>query len=598
MPFAYLHWKGWEWEQFRRLLCTLPGTLSIHPEPEIQGKGFVRDRLLVDALWYLCLRLQLGPSETLAMLRTHSRLSSYPVDQLRRNLDVLETIANPQKLVLRMPSLLGMSVDGLQSRVSFWKDEVGLTIDDLKKLVEYSPSMLQYSLEDNLLPKLTFFRDVLLIELRDLRGITARQPSVWGRSLERHITPWVNSMMASFDFPTEADVGRILVLAPELLLCKWEGNLDAKVTFLRSRLELSREEMRVMVCKTPRVLGQSLSTSLSPKIDLMESKLSSSTRSTLLENPSLLLSSEADLDQRLDWASRQESPSVALMDGRKRKKPVQLIAGDGRVELTFADVHAAAAYAEISVSRMYVVIRQKKLHKGRMFAYVVNERKKSTIKAPASRRETVKTIPPPKEQVPEAKTTLSLHISGRAFPPESDIRGIRRSGGMAFHIDDWSRDDWRRIVNSIWRGRKLRLLPGEKTMVIGYPYTRPSRPRCTLYAVREALRLVQEWLSHDAGTKTEAKIEILVDSFVVDYLQDTDALYTWGSVDKMEDFEFTGEGPRYRANPDILYPLARSYYNLVSRSSSNVTITFRRADSRETAAGAMLAAKLMHETTV
>jgi len=89
-------------------------------------------------------------------------------------------------------------------------------------------------------------------------------------------------------------------------------------------------------------------------------------------------------------------------------------------------------------------------------------------------------------------------------------------------------------------------------------------------------------------------------------LHNSTRLYEWGKAASRDEFRFTGPGAYHKANPDILYPLARSYCTLVeqvavaSEERKNITISFVSSDSsdysRRLRDGAKLAATLMYDS--
>lgn len=137
--FAYLHGDvGLEWTQLNTMLQAFPCLAICSTEPTwqmISDKSTnMRSVLLEDSLHYLQRRLQVGPWTVEAMLKTHPRLSTYGADgKIRPTLDALQAnlglkSIELRKLVLRMPSLIGMSVEesgesGLFQRLRFFEDE-------------------------------------------------------------------------------------------------------------------------------------------------------------------------------------------------------------------------------------------------------------------------------------------------------------------------------------------------------------------------------------------------------------------------------------------------------------------------------------------
>ena len=129
--FAYLHSIGVSWNQIRLLLSGLPlwRTVNLETGWEILARGPVRSKLQRSTLDYLRRRLQIGPSDVYRLLKTHTRLSTYnarnkilpTLDMLQRKLNLRS--AELRKLILRMPSLVGMGSAAFEDRLDFFTNE-------------------------------------------------------------------------------------------------------------------------------------------------------------------------------------------------------------------------------------------------------------------------------------------------------------------------------------------------------------------------------------------------------------------------------------------------------------------------------------------
>jgi hypothetical protein len=600
---AYLHWKGWEWTQWRVVLTALPGTVTPSEDVgwellENGGSTAVRapKHLQGAALQYLQQRLQVGPGTIYAMLKTHLPLARYTVGHIRRNLNDLQSLLHMssvdlQAIMLMMPSLLGMSREGLRAKVSFWMNDVGLTVEQLRQVVKRKPAVLQYSIEENLQPKLDFFCRELEIPATDLATrLTCIYPDVWGRSLDRHLRPMANGFQEHANL-SPVEFGRMVIQAPELLRCNYKNNLLVKLEFLRDRLDLGPDELRAIVIATPRILMQSMEHSLQPKIALLEESSTAGKEESLAvlrKNPSLLLNSHDALKGRLERASSVDAENTTLSDLLNRSsaakracrtsKAVWLVPSDNEkdVELEFVNAEAAAIYACISTSNMYNVLRQGRLLQGKKYVYATSTSSPVADDSDVLTALTVTKTETTLEIATKEPTTItttdttpgvvSLRIcaAGRAFPAENVVRGRRRAGGLALCVPSWTMNEWRK-VSTLWTEKRMRLLPDGQTIILAYLYTRPSRPRCSLYACREALRAAAQWLDYQEEA-LEMELTIETDSnYVLDLLQNTTQVLEWGSATTKDDFCYTGPNPLHQINRDILYPLARTYYHLVQQ---------------------------------
>ena len=142
--------------------------------------------------------------------------------------------------------------------------------------------------------------------------------------------------------------------------------------------------------------------------------------------------------------------------------------------------------------------------------------------------------------------------------------------------------------SNLWKCQRLRILPDASTLIIGYPYTRPSRRRCSLYACREALRVAKKWLLQQ--NSSSATITIACESnYALNLLLNSTRLFGWGSAASIEELQFNGPGELYEANPDILYTIARTrsmlFFSLDRGAATttdhhkNVTINFIASDN-------------------
>jgi len=129
--FAYLHSIGVSWNQIRLLLLGLPlwRTVNLETGWEILARGPVRSKLHRSTLDYLRRRLQIGPSDVYRLLKTHTRLSTYNArNKILPTLDMIQmklnlTSAELQKLILRMPSLVGMGSFAFEDQLDFFTIE-------------------------------------------------------------------------------------------------------------------------------------------------------------------------------------------------------------------------------------------------------------------------------------------------------------------------------------------------------------------------------------------------------------------------------------------------------------------------------------------
>ena len=102
---------------------------------------------------------------------------------------------------------------------------------------------------------------------------------------------------------------------------------------------------------------------------------------------------------------------------------------------------------------------------------------------------------------------------------------------MVVHVPTWSIKEWKETWTTIWNDRKLRLLPDRRTVILGYPYIRPSSQRCGLYVYREAIRAATLWSTKVSTPSVD--IEIKSDcNYAIELLQNT--LESWSGESQLD----------------------------------------------------------------
>ena len=645
---AFLHFKGWEWTQCRAIIQALH-ILSATNEPSWeqsqQKSGLVRSRFVPQRLDYLQMRLQIMPWHLHAMIKVHPALSKYSISLLKLHLNSLQSqlylkSSQVRSIILRMQSLLGTSPASLEKRIFFWTQSVGLTIEQLQQVVLKEPVLLQFNVSSNFMPKLNFLRNKLQIDHDGIVALTLISPSIWSRSLKGRLEPITLEFCQRCSMSL-ADFGSMVGRVPPLLALNYE-TLRAKVDFLQLKLEMTDSSVRALLMNAPWLLRQSIS-GMDSKIDLLLQFENG--KEVLQANPSLLLSTRKVLEQRLERSRISNSSVLSPLGTRDRS--IVLLASDEtvattgsracmndaiaassvsflpnasswRVEREFANVAQAAEYAGISLSNIRDILRVQRLWKGRRFVYardlykytsrLVQTSDSRSTKAPAEKPSKAASVSSSVQGAESKPTqiqsnhpnyvnnftrlnrTLTIFSSGRAYPKNCEVRGSRRAGGMALHIVDWGPNDWQ-SYEKLWHGQRVKLVCSNQPIrscifLWGYPYTRPSRPRCSLYVCRQALRIAREWIAREheqdiaAGRTGPVDYDIVLvtdTSYVSQLLSNTSQLLEWG---KLEQKRRAGPAavnacsqldvpmPSHLVNPDILYPLAQTWLHIMNQQST------------------------------
>jgi hypothetical protein len=519
---------------------------------------------------------------------------------------------------------------------------VGLTLEEVKKSVLIQPAVLQYGMA-NLDAKLDFFRkDLFIDDPKTIVYMVACKPELWGLSLDKNLRLTVAAMQSYLGI-SPAEMGEILGRAPALLLFIWGSNLEPKLEFLTSRLGLSSEQRKQLLLNQPRILTFSLHNSLDAKITMVEDYLSrthqrqnsTTVRDVILNNPSLLVMSKGALATRF-----LKSGVSAQQIGRAKRCVVQL-SMNGTALREFSSVKEAAESAGTSAPRMYQVIRQGQVVGDAKYVYqqrpgdaLSTARANTEPSCPAhgiNGKETDNgrqdgcerdAILPLVNRHHESTATdvsyLRVYASARVYPPDgtTQARGLRRGGGIAIVMPGLAPSLARICEQAMEEGSQGQLLSlkqdkhddGQLLLALsGFPLLRPSRRRCSLFACLVALRVVSRFcrlilsneqtaynnqpkpnangpISHP-GLSLPSQIDIVTDSsYAFGLLNDTDRLLEWANARTQLEFVYNGDESTAWANTDIIWPLSRAYYKVVSgndddpsdlgRDSSKMTVRF------------------------
>jgi len=533
----------------------------------------------------------------------------------------------------------------LEKRISFWTKDVGITVEQLQQVVLKEPVLLQFNVSSNLQHKFDFFRNKLQLDHDGIVALTLSSPSIWSRSFKGRLEP-ISMAFCQRCCMSLADFGSMVARVPPLLALNYE-TLSSKVDFLQLKLEISDSPMRTLLMDAPWLLRQSIS-GLDSKIDLFLQFENG--KQFLQANPSLLLSTRKVLEQRLERSRINNSSVLSPLGTRDRSvvllasdKTVAtpgsrarindafsassisflLNASSLRVEREFKNAAQAAEYAGMSLSNMRVMLRVKLSWKGRHFisardlykftsvddnsclAHTSDSRRTKALAGKLSKDASLsssaqgaeskstqnqKNRPDDGNNSTRLNRTLTIFSSGRAYPTKCEVRGSRRAGGMALHIVDWGPNDWQGY-EKLWHGQRVKLVcshqPTRSCIFLwGYPYTRPSRPRCSLYVCRQALRIAREWIAREherdtAAGRTEPvdyEIVLVTDtSYVSQLLSNTSQLLEWGKLEQERRAAPEAANaypkldvpmPSHLVNADILYPLTQTWLHIVNQPST------------------------------
>ena len=365
----------------------------------------------------------------------------------------------------------------------------------------------------------------------------------------------------------------------------------------------------------PRLSVQSIDGSLEPKLRMIETVLQSGELSVeaVKENPSLLLCSKPYLRKRLGrilsslpTETQPQPHQVNIKTGRGRpSKPVFVFQGSNLVE-TYDSLSLASSAAGLSPYKLKKLIENCEIFEGKRYTWESPSESDAEehfsnsiapeIESGDDNRENftasyskvadalISTSSPSidgcREKHGKQDVVFRIYVGGRSFPPERSniVKGRKKVGGLSAFFPQMQGPvcgailqkafaelvGLERVVSDVDDSSDF-----ERGLVLWtFPLERPSRNRCSLYAVRDALRLVSIVIYSQRSCQVmkdlSVKVEIVTDSsYVHEILSDTKMLERFGEYATRVDFQ-TGEQENLTpaSNPDILYPLSRTFRSL------------------------------------
>eukprot|EP00804_Cyclotella_cryptica_P011497 CCRYP_017072-RB/>CCRYP_017072-RB protein AED:0.33 eAED:0.33 QI:172/1/1/1/0.5/0.57/7/818/1145 len=585
--FAYMSSLGVSWGQLRILISALKLWCNCNLDPtwEIMQRGPVRSMFRSSAMDYLRQRLQVKPSDLHRMIKTHSRLTGYDACfKMKPTLNKLQstfglTGSEMRKIVLRMPSLLGMGIQSIEDKLKFFLNEAGMSMEQLRTALLKQPSLIQYSLDTTLRPKARFFLHELGIPSSLLSRIITTAPALMGFSLSDNLRPKVCCLMRRCAL-NQFQVGVLIATSPSLLSLSQLGKIEPTLSSLSELLEIDNpHDLGQILMAAPRLLHHSIA-SLDDKFSLLTKSLQSKEKAiiALRNNPSLLTWTLIVLRERIDLSLEMGNDLFTSLQPSKRgrRKMMQQSPPEANYEdavivsfessslesisMICPTVSVAAKEAGLSKSAVIEAIQAGQCVDGKFFSYLKDISEPGTALKHVSHD--------------DHKVSISLFVSGSVYPGDRlDVaRGQSRTGGICLKvINDGTIDNYESIVDDVLAAASSCfgiLVPNSTGNVIlaVFPLINPSKNRCELFSLLGALRVVESFIKtrRTDGDSRTYDIKIFSDSnYALKLVSNRDRLLKLGGCFAYsEELLSSLNMKREYVNIDILHPLARSFSRL------------------------------------
>jgi mTERF domain-containing protein len=300
------------------------------------------DRNLSPTILFLVRALDLSKKDLRKMVVSYPAILCYSIPNLKNKLSFFQKelqldMTQTRNLLVLEPRLFCAAVKtGIMPRFKFLHREMKIPISDLKDIVLRNPKILLYSLKDNLQPKMiSFFVMRLQMEPSHIIKLLKSFPFIMDYNLEDHMLPIARYFLTELEFsPMElrkillkfprlmthsmfkikhvvgyfrfqlrldaADVKRMLFQAPQIISLSTDDTLVSKVKFLRDTFGLDGDdELRKVITGQPTLLLCSMEKNILPKANYLLDKFghdSSELKQAILTLPTLLAYS---LDSRI-----------------------------------------------------------------------------------------------------------------------------------------------------------------------------------------------------------------------------------------------------------------------------------------------------------
>jgi mTERF domain-containing protein len=175
-----------------------------------------------------------------------------------------------RQFIISEPKLLCSAVDtGLLPRLHFLHKELSIPLEDLRKILRANPRLLLYSLERNLQPKfISFFIMRLCMQPKDILKLLTCYPLIIDYNLENHMLPIARYFLSELEF-SPMEMKHILLKFPRLMTHSL-FKIKHLVGYLRYELGMNAKEVKRVLFQAPQVISLNTDEKVTSKVAFLK----------------------------------------------------------------------------------------------------------------------------------------------------------------------------------------------------------------------------------------------------------------------------------------------------------------------------------------
>jgi hypothetical protein len=187
-------------------------------------------------------------------------------------------VARLRRMIIMQPSLLTLSATGaLRAKVSYFMEEIGLDVSQVAKIVSQHPSVLCLSLEEKIKPTVEWLVGPMRrtssaedhtwglgLNMDDLRKVLVRQGDIVGKSVTRKLRPTAQFLIDDVGL-MPYEVAHAVTRQPQLLLLSIAHH-QGILSFLVTEVGVDPGRVRCMFRTQPSILTLSTDMNVRPKV--------------------------------------------------------------------------------------------------------------------------------------------------------------------------------------------------------------------------------------------------------------------------------------------------------------------------------------------